>query len=178
MAAYLSNQPLALEPLLAQGRFPDCGGLALFAGTVRDSNDGKRVLRLRYSAYAPLAEKLMREIEAETRQRFGLPYCRVQHRLGLLEIGDVAIYCVARAPHRAEAFAACRHAVDRVKHAVPIWKEEFYADGSSAFVQGCCIRQDGGQGTEDGGWGKATNEKGKGIYLSPSSIPHPPSPSS
>jgi len=137
---HLSEQPLALEPLLASGQFPDCGGLALFAGTIRDGNDGKRVLRLRYTGYAPLAQRLMREIEADTKRRFGIPYCRVVHRLGLLEIGDVAIYCVARAPHRAEAFAACRHAVDAVKHTVPIWKEEFYADGTSAFVQGCCIR--------------------------------------
>jgi molybdopterin synthase catalytic subunit len=139
---YLSEQPLALEPLLAVGQFPDCGGLAVFAGTVRNANAGQPVLRLRYSAYAPLAEKLMREIELDTCTRLGVPYCRVVHRLGLLEIGDVAIYCVTRAPHRAEAFAACRHAVDEVKHRVPIWKEEFYADGSSAFVQGCCIRTD------------------------------------
>lgn len=139
---YLSAQPLALEPLLAAGLFPECGGLAVFAGTVRNANAGKPVLRLRYSAYAPLAERLMREIETETQVRFDVPYCRVVHRLGLLQIGDVAIYCVARAPHRAEAFAACRYAVDAVKHQVPIWKEEFYADGSSEFVQGCCIRTD------------------------------------
>ena len=138
----LSEQPLALEPLLSESRFSDCGGLALFAGTVRDHNDGKPVLRLRYSAYKPLAEKLMREIEQGTRLKFSAAYCRVQHRLGMLEIGDTAIVCVTRAPHRAEAFAACRHAVDAVKHTVPIWKEEFYTDGSSAFVQGCCIRQD------------------------------------
>ncbi|MEK6806174.1 MAG: molybdenum cofactor biosynthesis protein MoaE [Pseudomonadota bacterium] len=139
---HLSESPLQLEPLLAQGQFPDCGGLALFAGTIRNHSDNKPVLRLRYTAYAPLAEKLMREIEAETKAHFKIPYCRVQHRLGLLNVGDVAIYCVARSPHRAEAFAACRQAVDEVKHRVPIWKEEFYADGSSAFVQGCCIRQD------------------------------------
>ena len=60
------------------------------------------MLRLRYSAYPPLAERLMREIEAETRARFDLPYCRVVHRVGMLEIGDVAIYCVVRAVHRAE----------------------------------------------------------------------------
>ena len=139
---YLSKLPLALEPLLALGQFQDCGGLAMFAGTIRNHNDGKPVVRLRYTAYTPLAEKLMNEIEAKTRARFKAPYCRVVHRLGLLEIGDVAIYCVTRAPHRAEAFAACRYAVDEVKHTVPIWKEEFYADGSSEFVQGCCIRQD------------------------------------
>lgn len=138
----LSEQALSLDALMAEGPFPGCGGLALFAGTVRESNEGKRVLRLRYTAYAPLAERLIREIEQETCARFGIPHCRVQHRLGMLEIGDVAIYCVARAPHRAEAFEACRHAVDRVKHETPIWKEEFYADGSSVFVQGCCIRPD------------------------------------
>ncbi len=139
---HLSESPLQLEPLLAQGQFPDCGGLALFAGTIRNHSDGKPVLRLRYTAYAPLAEKLMREIETETKSHFKIPYCRVQHRLGLLNVGEVAIYCVTRAPHRAEAFAACRHAVDAVKHTVPIWKEEFYTDGSSGFVQGCCIRTD------------------------------------
>ncbi len=139
---YLSDEPLALEPLLANGEFSGCGGMAIFAGTIRDASEGKRVLRLCYTAYAPLAEKLMREIEAETRARVGIPHCRVQHRLGMLAIGEVAIYCVTRAPHRAEAFAACRYAVDEVKHRVPIWKEEFYADGSSAFVQGCCIRHD------------------------------------
>lgn len=139
---YLTEAPLQLEPLLALGEHPECGGMAVFAGTIRDASEGKRVLRLRYSAYAPLAEKLMGEIEAQARARFAIPHCRVQHRLGLLEIGEVAIHVVARAPHRAEAFEACRWAVDAVKHTVPIWKEEYYADGSSAFVQGCCIRPD------------------------------------
>jgi molybdopterin synthase catalytic subunit len=139
---YLSEQALQLEPLLAWDRFPECGGLAVFGGTVRNHHEGRAVLRLRYSAYAPLAERLMREIEAETRERFDLPWCRVVHRIGMLEIGDVAIYCVTRAAHRAEAFAGCRHAVDAVKHRVPVWKEEFYADGSSRFVDGCCIAPD------------------------------------
>ncbi len=141
----LSSEPLALDPLLAEGQFPDCGGLAIFGGAVRNHHEGKPVLRLRYSAYPPLAERLMCEIEAETRAKFDLPYCRVVHRTGLLEIGDVALYCVVRAAHRAEAFAGCRHAVDAVKHRVPIWKEEFYADGSSAFVDGCCINPDLGE---------------------------------
>lgn len=134
--------PLQIEPLLAIEPHPDCGALGLFAGTVRNHHGHRPVLRLRYSAYRPLAERLIREIEAETRARFGIPYCRVEHRVGLLEIGELAILCVTRAPHRAEAFEACRHAVDEVKHRVPIWKEEFYADGTSRFVEGCCIRPD------------------------------------
>ncbi len=139
---YLSETPLSLGELLAENQYPQCGGLAVFGGAVRNHHEGKPVLRLRYTAYAPLAQKLMREIEQAARDKFGAPYCRVQHRVGLLEIGDVAIYCVTRAPHRAEAFDACRWIVGEVKHTVPIWKEEFYVDGSSAFVQGCCIRQD------------------------------------
>ncbi|NGY03397.1 molybdenum cofactor biosynthesis protein MoaE [Solimonas terrae] len=138
----IQDQPLALEPLLAWHAFPECGGLAMFAGTVRDHHDDKTVLSLSYTAYAPLAEKQIRDIEHAVSARHGAPYVRVLHRVGALAIGEVAIYCVARAPHRAEAFAACKEAVDRVKHEVPIWKEEFYADGSSAFVEGCCIAPD------------------------------------
>ncbi len=139
---YLFDTPLSLDALLADGVHPESGGLAIFGGTVRNHHEGRSVLRLRYTAYAPLAARLMAEIEAETMARFGLTYCRVVHRVGMLEIGDAAIYCVTRAPHRAEAFAGCRHAVDAVKHRVPIWKEEFYADGSSRFVEGCCIDPD------------------------------------
>ena len=138
--AVLSEQPLSIDALLALDTHRDCGGLALFAGTVRDHHEGRQVLRLAYTTYRPLAEKMIREIEAATCREFGVPYCRVMHRLGMLELGEVAIVCVVRAAHRAEAFAACKHAVDTVKHTVPVWKEEFYADGSSAFVQGCCIR--------------------------------------
>ncbi|WP_020648631.1 molybdenum cofactor biosynthesis protein MoaE [Solimonas variicoloris] len=138
----IQDQPLQLEPLLAWGTHPECGGLALFAGTVRDHHDAKPVLSLAYTAYAPLAEKQIRDIERAVAAKHGVPYLRVVHRVGALAIGEVAIYCVARAPHRAEAFAACKEAVDRTKHEVPIWKEEFYADGSSAFVEGCCIRPD------------------------------------
>lgn len=139
---YLSHEPLQLQPLLAEGLYPQCGGLAVFGGAVRNHHLDRPVLRLRYTGYEPLAARLMREIEDAARVRFGAPYCRVVHRLGMLEIGDVAIYCVTRAPHRAEAFAACRWIVDEVKHTAPIWKEEFYADGNSTFVQGCCIRTD------------------------------------
>ncbi|NKF23453.1 molybdenum cofactor biosynthesis protein MoaE [Solimonas marina] len=138
----IQDRTLSLESLLADGAFPECGGLSLFAGTVRDHHDGKAVLRLAYTAYAPLAEKQIREIEAAVAAKHGTPYLRVVHRVGALAVGETAILCVARAPHRAEAFAACKEAVDRVKHEVPIWKEEFYADGTSAFVEGCCIAPD------------------------------------
>jgi molybdopterin synthase catalytic subunit len=69
-------------------------------------------------------------------------YVRVVHRIGALDIGDTAIIAMAYAAHRREAFQACEEAVERVKHEVPVWKEEFYADGSSQYVEGCCIRKD------------------------------------
>jgi molybdopterin synthase catalytic subunit len=139
---HLLDTALDIASLLALDAYPQCGGLAMFAGTVRDHHDQRAVLRLRYTSYRPLAERMIAEIEEETRLRFGVPYCEVRHRLGDLIIGDLAIVCIARAPHRAEAFAACRYAIDAVKHRVPIWKEEFYADGTSAFVEGCCIRSE------------------------------------
>lgn len=141
-AARICAEPFPIEPLLALDRYPECGGLASFVGTVRNHHDNRQVEALCYTAHAPVCEKLIREIEAETRARFDVPYLQVRHRVGRLAIGDVAIVCVARAAHRAEAFAACRHAVDEVKHRAPIWKEEFYGDGSSRFVEGCCIRED------------------------------------
>lgn len=138
----VQSRPLQLDALLAEGQFPDCGGMAVFGGAVRNHHEGKGVTHLIYTVYGPLAEKQIREIEQAVAAKHGAAYVRVMHRVGELTIGETAIYAVARAGHRAEAFAACREAVDRVKHEVPIWKEEFYSDGSSAFVEGCCIRQD------------------------------------
>ena len=106
------------------------GALCLFLGVVRDQNDGRRVLRLDYEAYEDMALPLMEEISAEARARFGVSDVRIVHRLGRLEIGEVSVAVAAASPHRAEAFAACRYAIDTLKARVPIWKKEFYADGA------------------------------------------------
>lgn len=140
----IQSAPLSLDALLAESR-DDCGALAVFAGTVRDHHQGKPVLRLAYTAHEALANKMIRAIEDEIRVRFDVPLCRAVHRVGELGIGESAILAMVRAPHRAEAFAALRALVDAVKHRVPIWKEEFYADGSRAFVEGCCIAGDAEQ---------------------------------
>ena len=116
--------------------FPECGGTGIFIGTVRNHHEGRAVQALKYTAYAPVAEKMIRAIEQEIQEKYGL------HRIGKLDIGDKAIIAIAYAPHRREAFQACEEAVERVKHEVPVWKEEFYTDGSSQYVAGCCIRQD------------------------------------
>ncbi len=135
----IQESALSLDAMIADSARPDCGALALFAGTVRNHHQLRPVTALSYSAHVAVAERMIREIEAQICAQHAVPVCRVVHRIGRLEIGDVAIYALVRAAHRAEAFAALRAAVDVTKHTVPIWKEEFYADGSSAFVEGCCI---------------------------------------
>nr|WP_155756726.1 molybdenum cofactor biosynthesis protein MoaE [Acinetobacter nectaris] len=122
--------------------FPECGGIGIFIGTVRNHHLGRSVDGLEYTSYIPLAEKMIRQIEMEVSQKYGASYLRVIHRIGRLDIGGKAIIAVAYAPHRREAFQACEEAVERVKHEVPIWKEEFYSDGTHQYVEGCCIRKD------------------------------------
>lgn len=138
----VQDAPLSLERLLVNTQHPDCGALAIFAGTVRNHHEGLAVSALEYTAHAALADRIIAAIEIETQAVFSVPVCRVQHRVGRLAIGDLAILVVVRAAHRAEAFEALRHAVDRTKHSAPIWKEEFYPDGSSCFVPGRCIAPD------------------------------------
>ena len=106
------------------------GALCLFLGVVRGENDGRPVVRLEYEAYEDMALPLMEEIADEARGRFGASDVRIVHRLGRLEVGEVSVAVAAASPHRAEAFAACRHAIDTLKARVPIWKKEFYADGA------------------------------------------------
>jgi len=142
LAARVQSSALSLDLLLSDTERDDCGALAIFSGTVRNHHEGRAVTGLEYTSHVPLAERIIEEIEAETRERFGVPVCRVQHRIGRLGIGESAIIAVVRSAHRAEAFAALRHAVDATKARAPIWKEEFYPDGSSSFVQGCCIAPD------------------------------------
>lgn len=138
----IQSTPLSLDALLAGSERDECGALAMFAGTVRNHHEGRAVRSLTYSSYARVAEKLIRDIEAEIAARFNVPVCLAVHRVGSLAIGETAILAIARGAHRAETFAAMQALVEAVKHRVPIWKEEFYTDGSSAFVNGCTLVAD------------------------------------
>lgn len=111
------------------------GAVCLFVGVVRDENGGRRVLRLEYEAYEEMALPLMEEIAAETARRFPVSTVRLVHRLGRLEIGEASVAVAVASPHRDEAFAACRYAIDTLKAKVPIWKKEHYADGT-AWLEG------------------------------------------
>jgi molybdopterin synthase catalytic subunit len=131
-----SLQPGALDPvrLLESLRHPSCGGYATFEGAVRDHNEGHAVLRLEYEAFEPLALREGERILQEACSRFGVERARCAHRIGLLDIGDLAVWVGVAFTHRGEAFDACRYIIDRVKHSVPIWKKEYYADGDSGWV--------------------------------------------
>lgn len=107
------------------------GAVCLFVGVVRNENRGRRVERLEYEAYEEMALPLMEEIAAETRRRFPVGEVRLVHRLGRLQIGDASVAVAVASPHRDEAFAACRFAIDTLKAQVPIWKKEHYADGTA-----------------------------------------------
>jgi molybdopterin synthase catalytic subunit len=106
------------------------GALATFLGVVRDHNEGRRVLYLEYEAYPEMAEGKMRQIGEEIQERWPDVQLAIVHRVGRLEIGEISVAIVAASPHRAEAFAACREAIERLKAEVPIWKKEFFEDGS------------------------------------------------
>jgi molybdopterin synthase catalytic subunit len=108
---------------------PDAGGVVTFTGMVRRQSHGREVVRLEYEAYGAMVEKVLRELCVELEREFEGVRVAVEHRVGVLSVGDVAVVIAASAPHRAEAFEACRAAIDRLKERAPIWKKEISADG-------------------------------------------------
>jgi molybdopterin/thiamine biosynthesis adenylyltransferase/molybdopterin synthase catalytic subunit/rhodanese-related sulfurtransferase len=122
---------VALRESLAD---PAAGGFAAFEGWVRNHNEGKVVARLEYEAFEALAVKEGERIVEEARRRFPILQAACVHRIGPLDIGALAVWVGVSAPHRDEAFAACRYIIDEVKHRVPIWKKEHYLDGDSGWV--------------------------------------------
>jgi molybdopterin synthase catalytic subunit len=101
-----------------------------FAGTTRRDNVGRRVLRLEYEAYEPMALSEMRKLADEAGQRWQIVRIAIRHRIGVVEIGQTSVAIAVAAAHRAEAFEACRFAIDRLKEVVPIWKKEYFEGGT------------------------------------------------
>jgi molybdopterin synthase catalytic subunit len=128
--AALRSEPLSVDEALAHVRHPGAGGLAIFLGAVRDTNDGRAVVKLEYEAYASMAIAEMERIAREIAHEIAGTRLAVLHRTGALVVGDIAVICAASAPHRGEAFAACRALIDRIKARVPIWKREHGPDGA------------------------------------------------
>lgn len=130
----LSHDPIDYHRLTEEARSPHAGAVVLFLGTVRDLTGGRVTVALDYEAYPAMAEKKMAEIEQDTRARWPVLNLLMEHRLGRLEVGDISVAVAVSCPHRGDAFAACRHAIDRLKELVPIWKKENWADGSTEWV--------------------------------------------
>jgi molybdopterin synthase catalytic subunit len=129
----LVRAPIDLAALYATS--PSDGAFCLFVGVVRDENGGRPVRHLEYEAYEEMAVPLMQQIAADVRRQWPVTEVRLVHRLGRLEIGEASVAVAVASPHRGEAFAACRHAIDTLKARVPIWKKEYYVDGS-AWLEG------------------------------------------
>jgi len=130
----LTRDPIDYYQLTEQVRRDHCGAVIAFLGTVRDLTGERVTVALDYEAYAGMAEKKMAEIEADTRSRWPVGAMALIHRLGRLEVGEVSVAVAVSCPHRGEAFEACRHAIDRLKELVPIWKKENWSDGTTEWV--------------------------------------------
>jgi molybdopterin synthase catalytic subunit len=130
---FVTADPIELALLIAEVQASERGGIASFLGLVRDHHEGRTVLRLDYSAYGPMAEAECGRIVAEAEGRWRVRVA-LRHRVGTLAVGDAAVAVAAAAAHRDEAFAACRYVIEEVKRRVPVWKREYYADGTVVWV--------------------------------------------
>jgi molybdopterin synthase catalytic subunit len=132
----VTSDPLRLEALIGLVSGGNgLGAIATFVGLVRDHNQGRRVMHLEYEAYEPLAVKALEQIRREAGTEWPGVRLAVHHRVGRLAIGDASIIIAAASAHRADAFAACRYVIERVKQIVPIWKHEFF-EGGEVWIEG------------------------------------------
>ena len=130
---HLVSEPIDAGALLSSVQSPERGGVACFLGTVRNHHRGREVLRLEYSAYEPMAEAECARIVTEAEARWDVAVA-LRHRVGELEVGDTAVAIAAASAHRDDAFLACRYVIEELKRRAPIWKKEYYVDGSVEWV--------------------------------------------
>jgi MoaE-MoaD fusion protein len=125
----IGREPIEVEALEHAVADPAAGATVTFAGTTRNGNAGRRVLHLEYEAYEPMALNEMRKLMREAGERFKIVRIAIQHRIGFVAIGENSVAIAVSAAHRAEAFEACRFAIDRLKEVVPVWKKEYFEGG-------------------------------------------------
>ena len=126
----ITTDPLDAESVTNLVKSTSNGSVVTFEGTTRDETSGRKVVRLEYEAYPEMAEKTFQQIFDEVLGQWGLNHVAVAHRIGRLELGETSLLVAVAAPHRAEAFAITMYVVERIKEIVPIWKKEFFEDGS------------------------------------------------
>jgi molybdopterin synthase catalytic subunit len=132
----LSAEPLALDAVVAEVATEEAGAIATFVGTTRSRSRGRTVRHLDYEAYEGMAEDVMADLAAELKREYDLCEVAIHHRTGRVEIGEPSVVIAVSAPHRHDALAACRDAIDRLKETVPLWKKEFYEGGEEWIGRG------------------------------------------
>ncbi|HEY7661349.1 MAG TPA: molybdenum cofactor biosynthesis protein MoaE [Actinomycetota bacterium] len=132
----VTGETIGADEAVAFVADPRAGGTCVFLGTVRDHSDAGAVVSLSYEAWDALATERLEELARELFERW--PLCKVAllHRTGALDVGEVSVVVACSSPHRAEAFEACRHGIERLKRDVPIWKKEHLRSGESSWVMG------------------------------------------
>jgi molybdopterin synthase catalytic subunit len=134
MSTWFTRDPLDVTALLASVQGAEHGATAVFLGTVRRSAEDGEVVGIEYSAYEAMAEAEFERIVTDAGERWPMARVAVRHRLGYVPTGEASVAVVAAAPHRAEAFAACRFVIDETKRRVPVWKKERLASGAARWV--------------------------------------------
>ncbi len=137
----ITSEPLDAAAAAATVETAQCGAVTVFVGLVRDHNAGRKVMRLEYECYEPLAIKSFERIASEAEAQWPDARLAIVHRVGSLGIGEASVAIAAASPHRAEAFAACRYAIERVKQIAPIWKREHF-EGGEVWVEGATADPD------------------------------------
>jgi molybdopterin synthase catalytic subunit len=142
--AELVHAPIDVPRLLSESARADCGAITLFLGATRDHHEGRRVERLAYEAYEPMAVAALARLEREAVARYEIASCRIVHRLGDVPLAEPSVAVVVAAAHRGPAFDACRWTMDELKRTVPIWKKEHFTGGGAEWVEGSRLGGDEG----------------------------------
>ena len=132
----LTEKPIDLGAVVAEVQDERAGGIATFIGTTRVHSRGRTVLYLEYEAYPAMAEDVMAQLADELKREHDLCEVAIAHRVGRVEIGETSVVIAVSAPHRADALAACKEAIDRLKMIVPLWKKEVYEGGEEWIGKG------------------------------------------
>ncbi len=132
----IGEEPLSLDAAVAEVASDEAGAIATFSGTVRRHSRGREVLALEYEAYAEMAEQVLAEVATELRERYEISDVAIHHRIGRVELGEASVVIAVSGPHRADALAACRDAIDALKDRVPVWKKELYEGGEEWIGKG------------------------------------------
>ena len=126
---WITEKPIEINDVVEKVTRREAGAISTFIGTVREFTNGKRTLYLEYQAYKPMAEKKLTQIGEEIERNWGNTACAIAHRVGKLDISDIAVVIAVSTPHRKDAFEASSYAIERIKEIVPIWKKEHWEDG-------------------------------------------------